>query len=293
MRALILLLVASAVGASADCSCKYLKWAKCETQGQTCNCTVAVVNNTAHPIDCSTLISKCQAMKAEMFLLTRAAVRSLGKPTEHALTDEDGIYDPVCERNGNFNPKQCNNTNQCWCVNSAGVRRSDMGDLQLKCDAVETYWIRIDLYHRTMKTALNVTNIRTAIETLLQQYKLNTSLIEKVDYNKDRSLIVVDIKKPMGDRTVDLSRMAHYLEKDVKNLTLLTNPNPPVTVGGQPMSFERATVYYVDEKPPTFSMKKLTGGVIAVIVVVALAIIIGLLVLFLIRKRESKMAQVH
>lgn len=45
------------------------------------------------------------------------------------------------------------------------------------------------------------------------------------------------------------------------------------------MSFERATVYYVDEKPPTFTMKKLTGGVIAVIVVVALAVIIGLLVL--------------
>lgn len=83
------------------------------------------------------VISKCHVMKAEMFQLKRTG-RFGGKPTEHALTDEDGIYDPVCETNGNFHPKQCNNTNQCWCVNSAGVRRSDMGDLQLKCEAVET-----------------------------------------------------------------------------------------------------------------------------------------------------------
>ncbi|XP_048863736.1 epithelial cell adhesion molecule [Brienomyrus brachyistius] len=292
MRALILLLVSLAVGASAQCACKYLKWATCE-QTSTCTCTVQVVNDTAHPVNCTTLVSKCHAMKAEMFQLTRGKGRFGGKPTEHAVTDDDGIYDPVCERNGAFRPQQCNNTNQCWCVNSAGVRRSDMGDRQLKCEAVETYWIRIDLNHRPMNTTLNVTNIRTAIETLLQQYNLNPSLIEKVDYDKDRRLIVLDLKKRMGDRTVDLSRVAHYLEKEAKNLTLLTTPTPLVTVGGQPMSFERATVYYVDETPPTFTMKKLTGGVIAVIVVVALAIIIGLLVLYLIRKREYKKAQVH
>lgn len=38
-------------------------------------------------------------------------------------------------------------------------------------------------------------------------------------------------------------------------------------------------VYYVDEKAPTFTMQKLTGGIIAVIVVVSLIVIGGLLVI--------------
>lgn len=42
---------------------------------------------------------------------------------------------------------------------------------------------------------------------------------------------------------------------------------------------ENILVYYVDEKAPTFTMKKLTGGIIAVIVVVSLIVLAGLLVL--------------
>lgn len=42
---------------------------------------------------------------------------------------------------------------------------------------------------------------------------------------------------------------------------------------------ENILVYYVDEEPPTFTMKHLSGGIIAVIVVVVLAVVAGLLVL--------------
>ncbi len=42
---------------------------------------------------------------------------------------------------------------------------------------------------------------------------------------------------------------------------------------------ENILVYYVDEKAPTFTMQKLTGGIIAVIVVVSLIVIAGLLVI--------------
>lgn len=42
---------------------------------------------------------------------------------------------------------------------------------------------------------------------------------------------------------------------------------------------ENILVYYVDEKAPTFTMKNLSGGIIAVIVVVVLAVVAGLLVL--------------
>lgn len=41
----------------------------------------------------------------------------------------------------------------------------------------------------------------------------------------------------------------------------------------------RTTIYYVDEKPPEFSMQGLKAGIIAVIVVVTIALIAGIVVL--------------
>ena len=51
------------------------------------------------------------------------------------------------------------------------------------------------------------------------------------------------------------------------------------TVGSQKLEMENILVYYVDEEAPTFTMKNLSGGIIAVIVVVVLAVVAGLLVL--------------
>lgn len=50
-------------------------------------------------------------------------------------------------------------------------------------------------------------------------------------------------------------------------------------VGSQSLEMENILVYYVDEEGPTFTMKNLSGGIIAVIVVVVLAVVIGLLAL--------------
>lgn len=48
---------------------------------------------------------------------------------------------------------------------------------------------------------------------------------------------------------------------------------------GKKLEMENILVYYVDEEAPTFTMKHLSGGIIAVIVVVVLAVVAGLLVL--------------
>lgn len=87
-----------------------------------------------------TVIPKCFLMKAEMYRARKGQdTRTGGKPVESAFVDNDGIYDPDCENDGKFKAKQCNNTEECWCVNSAGVRRTDKGDTSLKCDKlVET-----------------------------------------------------------------------------------------------------------------------------------------------------------
>ncbi|XP_042082447.1 epithelial cell adhesion molecule isoform X2 [Haplochromis burtoni] len=91
-------------------------------------------------------------------------------------------------------------------------------------------------------------------------------------------MIVVDVTKPKGERINDLSRMAYYMEKDVKELPLFTEQKTfTASVDGQTLMMEKIIIYYVDEEPPTITMKHLTGGIIAVIVVVVLAVIAGLL----------------
>lgn len=66
----------------------------------------------------------------------------------------------------------------------------------------------------------------------------------------------------------------------VKVLPLFKNQEKfEPTVNGKKLEMENILVYYVDEDPPTFTMKHLSGGIIAVIVVVVLAVVAGLLVL--------------
>lgn len=73
--------------------------------------------------------SKCLLMKAEM---TGSKSGRREKPKD-AFEDTDGLYDPECESGGGFKAKQCSG-NTCWCVNTAGVRRTDKHDADLKCN---------------------------------------------------------------------------------------------------------------------------------------------------------------
>ncbi|GAA6230824.1 tumor-associated calcium signal transducer 2-like [Lates japonicus] len=288
-----LVLAAFAAGASAQtCTCETLKWATCEESP--CSCTILVGNNEKQTLDCTKLIPKCFLMKAEMYRARKGQdTRTIGgKPVETAFVDNDGIYDPECENDGKFKAKQCNNTEECWCVNSAGVRRTDKGDKNLKCEElVETYWVRIQLTHKPLTTPLSTANLKTAIaDAIHKRYdNFNKDMVDEIQYDPDARLIVVDVKKPMGERKSDLTNMAYYMEKDVKVLPLFKNQDKfEPTVGSQKLEMEKILVYYVDEKAPTFTMKNLTGGIIAVIVVVVLAVIAGLLVLFFAKRRQSQ-----
>jgi len=287
------ILVTFAVGAyaqTAQCNCPNLKWAVCD--GTPCQCTILVGAGDKQILKCDKLIPKCFLMKAEMYRSRKGlSTRTGGKPSESAFVDNDGIYDPECENDGKFKAKQCNGTEECWCVNSAGVRRTDKGDKNLKCDKlVETHMVRLELKHKELKSAVDKTKLKDAIETAIKdRYSFDKGLVKDVQYDPDARLIVVDIEKPKGDRTKDLSGLAYYMEKDVKVLPLFKDQTKfePV-VDGQKLEMENILVYYVDEEAPTFTMKRLTGGVIAVIVVVVLAVVAGLLVLFLARRREQQ-----
>lgn len=289
MKVLVALFVAVLVEVAASCSCNNMKWAICD--GDPCQCTLQFSRDVNQPLDCTKLIPKCFLMKAEMYRAkNNQSTRSIGgKPVESAFVDNDGIYDPVCENNGKFKAVQCNNTEVCWCVNSAGVRRSDKGDKNIKCEPVETYWVRLQLKHKEMTAPTEVAKWKTGIENaLLERYKLDKKFVSDVQYDKDGRLLVVDVKKPMGSADPDLSLMTYYMEKDVKVLPLFQNTQPfEVSVEGSKVSMENILVYYVDEKAPTFTMQKVTGGIIAVIVVVSLIVIAGLLVIFFIARRQK------
>ncbi|XP_039478000.1 tumor-associated calcium signal transducer 2-like isoform X2 [Oreochromis aureus] len=195
-------------------------------------------------------------MKAEMYRARKGmSTRTFaGQPDETAIVDNDGIYDPECESNGKFKAKQCNGTDVCWCVNSAGVRRTDKGDQNLKCEKlVETYWVRLQLTHKQGPTVTK-DKLKTAIATELnKRYQMNPSLVKDVQYDPDTRMIVVDVNKEKGDRTYDLSTMAYYMEKDVKVLPLFTDQSRRFTpsVDGQNLEMEKIIVYYVDEEPPS------------------------------------------
>lgn len=66
----------------------------------------------------------------------------------------------------------------------------------------------------------------------------------------------------------------------MKVLPLFTNQDKfAPQLDATKLEMENILVYYVDEEAPTFTMKNLSGGIIAVIVVVVLAVVAGLLVL--------------
>lgn len=49
--------------------------------------------------------------------------------------DVDSVYDPECEEDGTFKSMQCDeDSNLCWCVDSAGARVTDKTGEDPKCD---------------------------------------------------------------------------------------------------------------------------------------------------------------
>ncbi|XP_048375444.1 epithelial cell adhesion molecule isoform X2 [Sphaerodactylus townsendi] len=227
--------------------------------------------------------SKCLLMKAEMYRLKKP--RTV-RPS-HAFIDNDGIYDPECDNDGRFKAKQCNRTSTCWCVNSAGVRRTEKGDENITCsEVVRTSWIIIET--TPVNTDLDNHSVKRAFtEALAQRYLLNQKHIS-VTY--ENPYITIELKQNASEKSekdVDIADVAYYFEKEVKgNAIHYSFLN--ITVQGEPLQLKDTLIYYVDEKPPEFAMTNLTAGIIAVIVVVTLAVVAGILVLVFTRRKTGK-----
>ncbi|XP_051471323.1 epithelial cell adhesion molecule [Apus apus] len=283
--AALLLLLCAAACAQDPCICRNNKRVTgCRMTSSGCQCEAA---GSGVPVDCNTLTSKCLLMKAEM-AHSKAGRRE--KPKD-AFEDTDGLYDPECENTGVFKAKQCNGTT-CWCVNTAGVRRTDKHDADLKCNQlVRTMWIIIEMKHAERSSPLNTESLNKFFrDTLTSRYMLNGRYISSVLYEKP--YITIDLKQNSSDKSpgdVDIADVAYYFEKDVKGDPIFHGDNElDISFDNEKLKLEKTVVYYVDEIAPEFSMKSLTPGLIAVIVVIVIAIVAAIVLLVLTRRRKGK-----
>ncbi|XP_053432737.1 tumor-associated calcium signal transducer 2 [Nycticebus coucang] len=288
---LLLLLLAAVTrhaAAQNNCTCPTNKMTVCSPDGPGGRCRCRALGSGVE-VDCSTLTSKCLLLKARMSRPRDS--RGLVKPSEHALVDNDGLYDPECDHQGRFKARQCNQTSVCWCVNSVGVRRTDKGDVSLRCDElVRTHHILIDLRHPAAARAFNRSDLDAALRRLFRErYLLQPRFVAAVHY--EHPTIQIELRQnasQKGPGDVDIADAAYYFERDVKGESLFHGRRGlDLSVRGEPLEVERTLIYYLDEKPPQFSMKRLTAGLIAVIVVVVLAVVAGVVVLVISNRRKS------
>ncbi|XP_044516590.1 epithelial cell adhesion molecule [Gracilinanus agilis] len=286
--ALGLLLAAAAVAVSSaqeGCYCETNKLTNCtEIPPNGCQCHAF---GSSHLITCSKITSKCLVMKAEM--IRKKMIGRRLKP-EGAIQDNDGIYDPDCDGQGHFKPRQCNGTALCWCVNTAGVRRTDK-ETEIVCnELVKTYWIIIELKHKAREKPFNTTILENTLkEEFHRRYQLNKKYFQNVLYEND--FITIHLKQNSSQKSsgdVDIADVAYYFEKDIKGENLFYSTEINLDINGEKLDLDPAQtlIYYVDEKAPEFSMQGLTAGVIAVIVVVVLALVAGIVVLIVSRKKR-------
>ncbi|NXS52912.1 EPCAM protein, partial [Brachypteracias leptosomus] len=258
-----------------ECICeKNKRVTNCRLTNGVCWCDAV---GSGVSVNCNTLTSKCLLMKAEV-AHTKGGRRD--KPKD-AFEDTDGLYDPECENSGVFKAKQCNGTT-CWCVNTAGVRRTDKHDADLKCNQlVRTMWIIIEMKHAERNIPLNTESLRKFFtETFANRYLLNGRYITSVLYEKP--YITVDLKQNSSEKSagdVDIADVAYYFEKDVKGDPIFYGNSLNLSINNEMLHLEKTVVYYVDEIAPEFSMKSLAPGLIAVIVVVIVAIVAAIVVL--------------
>lgn len=280
----LILMVASS---AQSCTCMTNKWTVCD-QDASGNCTCRLVGSD-HAVDCSTLTSKCLLMKAEMSVLKLSY-----RPRVKLL--DGGIYDPDCEDSGIFKARQCDEAGTCWCVNTAGIRRTRKGDKNLICnELIRTNWVDIELKHKETSHYFEALDVAEALTRLFEnRYKLRPKYIAAVKY--DSPFIQIHLKQNnLKQQDVDIVDVAYYLEKDITGDSVFHSDSTfLVSVNGKDLAIENIRIYYVDEKPPVFSMKQLLVDISAVVAVAILpAGFVTILVIVLCQRRKYRKIKIE
>uniref|UniRef100_A0A8C5MEX0 Thyroglobulin type-1 domain-containing protein n=1 Tax=Leptobrachium leishanense TaxID=445787 RepID=A0A8C5MEX0_9ANUR len=268
------------------CTCPTHVAGLCSGIQPNCECKIFIASDLV-PVDCTKLIPKCLLMKKR----SRDLMRSRRRKPQNVLIYNDGLYNPDCEGNGRFKARQCNKMGTCWCVNSAGVRRTDKGDGNWTCqELVRTFRVVIQIA-RNSTDAVPDTDLKKAIEdTITDRYKLPIKYVTSIEF--EGPLIYVNLKQNSSEvatNDVDIADVAFYMENDIKGDPFLPPDDPfQILVDGKNIGFKEPLIFYIDEKDHEISMKRLTAGVIAVAVVVGLAIVAGIIVMVLASQKKGR-----
>nr|XP_014341971.1 PREDICTED: epithelial cell adhesion molecule-like [Latimeria chalumnae] len=225
-----------------DASCKYNEYVTCHlNRCGTCEAVFHGYDNLT--INCNQLTPKCRLMHLEMLHKSKSGQRHPGG----GRLDVDNVYDPECERNGTFKAKQCDDdSNLCWCVDSAGVRVTDKTGDDPKCDRlVRVHLIQIDFSFRAEFTFLKGKGeeVRRKVAiNLVKQYTLKATQILEITVEEATREVSIKLSENSTRDPVDIATVAYYIERDVS--TGLPSPHPYTAALGDILPFKFGSVKY-------------------------------------------------
>ncbi|XP_043929556.1 epithelial cell adhesion molecule-like [Protopterus annectens] len=257
-----------------DAFCNYNEYVTCHlNRCGTCEAVFHGYDNQT--VNCDHLTPKCRLMHLEMLDKSKSGRRHPGG----GLLDVDNVYDPECEKNGTFKAKQCDDdSNLCWCVDSAGVRVTDKTGDDPKCDRlVRVHLIQIDFVFKAefsfLKGKEEEIRRKLAIK-LVKQYTLKATQILDISMHEHTQEISIKLSENNTREPVDISTVAYYIERDLKRSKF------SLEVDNRILEVDRTSilVLFFDNEPPRINMKTISPGFAAIIIVIALAILTGIAV---------------
>ncbi|XP_030070748.1 epithelial cell adhesion molecule isoform X2 [Microcaecilia unicolor] len=243
-----------------DASCQYNEYVTCHlNRCGTCEAVFRGYDNLT--VNCKQLTPKCRLMHLEMLQKRKSGQSHPGR----RRLDVDNIYDPDCETNGTFKAKQCDDdSNLCWCVDSAGVRVTDKMGEDPKCD--------------------RLIQVQYLVSKVVSRFSLKTPQILEITMHKLTQEVTIKLCKNGTKDPVDIATVAYYIERDLKRNRL------SVSLDGRDVEvdMESIQILFFDNEPPRINMKTMSSGFAAIIIVIALAILTGITVCVVIKRRAEQ-----
>ncbi|XP_058843718.1 epithelial cell adhesion molecule-like [Acipenser ruthenus] len=269
-----------------DAFCKYNEYVTCHLN-RCGTCEAVFHGHDNHTVNCNQLTPKCRLMHLEMLHKSKHG----GSPHGGRL-DMDSVYDPECERNGTFRAKQCDDdSNLCWCVDSAGVRVTDKTGDDPKCDRlVRVHLIEIFFTFKvefTFYTGTEEEVRRKLAIKLVKEYTLKATQILEISIQELSHEVSIRLSENGTKDPVDVATVAYYIERDLKKSKF------SLEVDGRSLEVERDSIklLFFDNEPPRINMKTISPGFAAIIIVIALAILTGIAVFVVVRRRAEQEKQ--
>ncbi|XP_029453639.1 epithelial cell adhesion molecule-like isoform X2 [Rhinatrema bivittatum] len=243
-----------------DASCQYNEYVTCHlNRCGTCEAVFRGYDNLT--VNCKQLTPKCRLMHLEMLHKSRGGQSRPGR----GRLEVDNVYDPECEANGTFKAKQCDeDSNLCWCVDSAGIRVTDKTGDDPKCD--------------------RAVRVQYLVALVVSRFPLKTPQILEITVHELTQEVTIKLYKNGTKEPVDIATVAYYIERDLKRNRLV------VSLDGRNLEVELDSIriFFFDNEPPRINMKTISPGFAAIIIVIALAILTGIAVFIVVRRRAEQ-----